>query len=95
MKFDSWRRLKSVEKEFLKSLYKLSDMFVKIARTYGNNQQRYQKVMKEFQESEQYERYINSAVKRMVTPLDVSNQKHGERQLKSYKRNLSLSCADG
>lgn len=75
MKFDSWRRLKSVEKEFLKSLYKLSDMFVKIARTYGNNQQRYQKVMKEFQESEQYERYINSAVKRMVTPLDVSNQK--------------------
>lgn len=75
MKFDSWRRLKSVEKEFLKSLYKLSDMFVRIARTYGNDQQRYQKVMKEFQESEQYGRYINSAVKRMVTPLDVSNQK--------------------
>ena len=74
MKFDSWRRLKSVEKEFLKSLYKLSDMFVKIARTYGNDQQRYQEIMKEFQESEQYERYINSAVKRMITPLHVRRE---------------------
>ncbi len=75
MKFDSWRRLKSVEKEFLKSLYKLSDIFVRLAKTYSNDQQRYREAMKEFQESEQYERYINSAVKRMITPLDVSNQK--------------------
>lgn len=90
MKFDSWRRLKSVEKEFLKSLYKLSDMFVKIARTYGNNQQRYQEVMKEFQESEQYEKYINSAVKRMITPLDVSNQKTWREAAKKATKGIYL-----
>ena len=75
MKYDAWRRIKSVEKEYLNSLLRLVKIFNKIAKSSGSDQGKYVQAMRNFQNSSQYERYVYSAVKRMVTPLEVGNMK--------------------
>ena len=75
MTYKDWRRIKTVEKEYLNTLLKLVKIFKKIANSSGNDQQKYIDSMNNFQNSMQYEKFINSAVKRMVLPLDVGNQR--------------------
>lgn len=75
MRFNLWRRARSVENEYLKSLFILCDMFRKIAESSGGQQAEYVQKMNAFQNSYQYEKFIMSAVKRMVAPLDVDNMK--------------------
>ncbi len=75
MTYKDWKRIKTVEKEYLNTLLKLVKIFKKIANSSGNNQQKYIDSMNNFQNSMQYEKFINSAVKRMVLPLDVGNQR--------------------
>lgn len=75
MRFNLWRRARSVENEYLKSLYILCDMFKRIAESSGGQQAEYVQKMNAFQSSYQYEKFIMSAVKRMVTPLDADNMK--------------------
>lgn len=75
MTYKDWKRIKTVEKEYLNTLLKLVKIFKKIANSSGSNQQKYIASMNNFQNSMQYEKFINSAVKRMVLPLDVGNQR--------------------
>lgn len=75
MRFNLWRHARSVENEYLRSLYILCNMFKRIAELSGNDQQEYVKRMNNFQNSYQYEKFITSSVKRMVTPLSVDNMK--------------------
>ena len=75
MKYEDWRRIKTVEKTYLNSLLKLVKLFNKIAKASGNDQQKYINAMMNFQKSLQYEKFINSSVKRMVLSLDVGNQR--------------------
>lgn len=75
MTYKDWKRIKTVEKEYLNTLLKLVKIFKKIANSSGNDQQKYIDSMNSFQNSMQYEKFINSAVKRMVLPLDVGNQR--------------------
>ena len=75
MKYEDWRIIKTVEKTYLNSLLKLVKIFQKIAKYSGNDQQKYVDSMMNFQKSMQYEKFINSVVKRMVLPLDVGNQR--------------------
>lgn len=75
MTYKDWRRIKTVEREYLNTLLKLVKIFKKIANSSGSNQQKYIDSMNNFQNSMQYEKFINSAVKRMVLPLDVGNQR--------------------
>lgn len=75
MKYEDWRRIKTVEKTYLNSLLKLVKIFQKIAKYSGNDQQKYIDAMMNFQKSMQYEKFINSVVKRMVLPIDVGNQR--------------------
>lgn len=75
MKYSIWRQSRRIENEYLKTLYTLCDMFKKIAQSVGNDQALYVQRMNQFQDSYQYEKYIMSAVKRMVTPLSDVNAK--------------------
>ena len=75
MTYKDWKRIKTVEKEYLNALLKLVKIFKKIANSSGNDQQKYIASMNNFQNSMQYEKFINSAVKRMVLPIDVGNQR--------------------
>ena len=73
MKYSIWRQSRRIENEYLKTLYTLCDMFKKIAQSAGEDQALYVQRMNQFQNSYQYEKYIMSAVKRMVTPLSDVN----------------------
>jgi len=75
MKYSIWRQSRRIENEYLKTLYTLCDMFKKIAQSVGEDQALYVQRMNQFQNSYQYEKYIMSAVKRMVTPLSDVNAK--------------------
>ena len=74
MKYDIWRRSKSIEKEYLNSLLKLCELFNKIAKSSNGDQAKYVDQMRNFQNSEQYEKFITSSVKRMVTPISRINE---------------------
>lgn len=75
MKYSIWRQSRRIENEYLKTLYTLCDMFRKIAQSVGGDQALYMQRMNQFQNSYQYEKYIMSAVKRMVTPIAEINAK--------------------
>lgn len=75
MKYSIWRQSRRIENEYLKTLYTLCDMFRKIAQSVGGDQALYVQRMNQFQNSYQYEKYIMSAVKRMVTPIADINAK--------------------
>ena len=75
MKYSIWRQSRRIENEYLRTLYTLCDMFKKIAQSVGEDQALYMQRMNQFQNSYQYEKYIMSAVKRMVTPIADINAK--------------------
>lgn len=74
MKYSIWNQTRRIENEYVKSLYTLCDMFRKIAESVGEDQELYRQRMNSFQNSYQYEKFITSAVKRMVTPLSSINE---------------------
>lgn len=73
MKKEAWRATRRIEEEFSTSLSYLSSLFGKICDKTGSDQAKYTERMENFQKSRQFERYIYSSVKRMVTPLARGN----------------------
>lgn len=90
MRFDLWRRARSVENEYLKSLFILCDMFKRIANSSQGDQALYIDRMNKFQNSLQYETFIMSAVKRMVTPLEVQNMQTWRKAARKSTRSKFL-----
>ena len=75
MKFTEWARNLRIENEYRKSLLTLCDMFERLAGLAGGNQDVYIRSMSDFQRSDAYENFINSAVARMVTPVAEANMR--------------------
>lgn len=90
MKYSIWRQSRRIENEYLKSLYTLCDMFRKIAESVGEDQQLYLQRMNNFQNSYQYEKFITSAVKRMVTPISVMNEQTWRKAARKSTRSKFL-----
>lgn len=90
MKYSIWRQSRRIENEYLKSLYTLCGMFKKIAQSVGKDQVLYMQRMNQFQNSYQYEKYIMSAVKRMVTPLADINARTWREAARTHTRGRFL-----
>ena len=90
MRFNQWRRSLQIEKDFLKSLGRLASMLIKIAESSGDDVELYNRRMENFQNSIFYERFINSIVRRMVTPLSVANMKTWRHASKKATRGKFL-----
>lgn len=73
MKFSIWRRNRRVETQFLKSLLTICSMFDRIARSVQGDVAQYNKLMAEFQDSQEYSDFVMSTVERMVTSLNTGN----------------------
>lgn len=86
MKYSIWRQSRRIENEYVKSLFTLCDMFRRIAESVGEDQELYKQRMNSFQSSYQYEKFIMSAVKRMVTPISVMNEQTWRRAAKKSTR---------
>ncbi len=73
MKFSIWRRNRRVESQFLKSLLTICSMFDRIAKSVQGDIARYNQLMAEFQDSQEYSDFVMSTVERMVTGLNTGN----------------------
>lgn len=73
MREEAWRRSKRIEDEFLSSLNYLVGLFNKIAYSVGEDHKEYVRKMDEFQNSYQFDKFLASSVRRMVTPLAMAN----------------------
>lgn len=87
MRYSLWDSVKSVEYEYFKSLMKIVKIFNRIANECKDDEVKYSDVMNKFQNTKQYDKYIYSIVKRMVTPLSVKNEATWRKAAK--KSNLS------
>lgn len=90
MKYEAWRRALNIQEEFQKSLYQLVNIFDRIAKVSGSDQDKYTQGMKEFQESYQFEKFVYSAVRRMVTPLAVGNMNTWRRAARKSSQSLKM-----
>lgn len=90
MKYSLWRQSRRIENEYVKSLFTLCDMFRKIAESVGEDQELYRQRMNNFQNSYQYEKFITSAVKRMVTPISVMNEQTWRKAARKSTRSKFL-----
>ena len=90
MKYSIWNQTRRIENEYVKSLYTLCDMFRKIAESVGEDQELYRQRMNNFQNSYQYEKFVTSAVKRMVTPLSSINEQTWRKAARKSTRSKFL-----
>ena len=90
MKKDDWKTTRLLQDSFLDTLSKLTDLFHYIAFSAGNDKEKYINDMRNFQNSEPFNSFVYSAVRRMVTPIAVQNMRTWRMAAKKATKNPSL-----
>lgn len=90
MKKDDWKTTRLLQDSFLDTLSKLTDLFHYIAFSAGDDKEKYINDMWNFQNSEPFNSFVYSAVKRMVTPIAVQNMRTWRMAAKKATKNPSL-----
>lgn len=90
MKKDDWKTTKLLQDSFLDTLSKLTDLFHYIAFSAGDDKEKYINDMRNFQNSEPFNSFVYSAVRRMVTPIAVQNMRTWRMTAKKATKNPSL-----
>lgn len=90
MKKDEWKTARIIQDSFLDTLGKLNELFNFIATSSGNDRDKYNEQMRNFQNSEPFNSFVYSAVRRMVTPLAIQNMKTWRKAAKKATRNPYL-----
>lgn len=90
MKKDDWKTTRIIQDSFGKSLNYLIDIFKKIAISSGSDREKYNKQMLQFQNSDIFNTFVYSAVRRMVTPIAVQNMRTWRMAAKKATKNPYL-----
>lgn len=90
MKKDDWKTTRIIQDSFLDTLGKLNELFNFIATSSGNDRDKYNEQMRNFQNSEPFNSFVYSAVRRMVTPLAIQNMKTWRKAAKKSTKNPYL-----
>lgn len=90
MKKDDWKTTRIIQDSFLDTLGKLNELFNFIAISSGNDRDKYNEQMRNFQNSEPFNSFVYSAVRRMVTPLAIQNMKTWRKAAKKSTKNPYL-----
>ena len=90
MNYSKWKTIMPIEQSFENAIFKLNSLFQSLANSSNGNTQEYQRKMDEFQNTEEFDKYINSAVKRMVTPITVLNMRTWRLAAKKATRGNKL-----
>lgn len=90
MKKDDWKTTRLLQDSFLDTLSKLTDLFHYIAFSAGDDKEKYINDMRNFQNSEPFNSFVYSAVRRMVTPIAVQNMRTWRMAAKKATKNPSL-----
>ena len=87
MKKDDWKTTRLLQDSFLDTL---TDLFHYIAFSAGDDKEKYINDMRNFQNSEPFNSFVYSAVRRMVTPIAVQNMRTWRMAAKKATKNPSL-----
>lgn len=90
MKKDDWKTTRLLQDSFLDTLSKLTDLFHYIAFSAGDDKEKYINDMRNFQNSEPFNSFVYSAVRRMVTPIAVQNMRTWRMAAKKATKNPGL-----
>lgn len=90
MKKDDWKTTRLLQDSFLDTLSKLTDLFHYIAFSAGDDKEKYINDMRNFQNSEPFNSFVYSAVRRMVTPIAVQNMRTWRMAAKKATKNPRL-----
>lgn len=90
MKKYDWKTTRLLQDSFLDTLSKLTDLFHYIAFSAGDDKEKYINDMRNFQNSEPFNSFVYSAVRRMVTPIAVQNMRTWRMAAKKATKNPSL-----
>lgn len=90
MKKDDWKTTRILQDSFFDTLSKLTDLFHYIAFSAGDDKEKYINDMRNFQNSEPFNSFVYSAVRRMVTPIAVQNMRTWRMAAKKATKNPSL-----
>ena len=90
MKKDDWKTTRLLQDSFFDTRSKLTDLFHYIAFSAGDDKEKYINDMRNFQNSEPFNSFVYSAVRRMVTPIAVQNMRTWRMAAKKATRNPSL-----
>lgn len=90
MKKDEWKTTRIIQDSFLDTLGKLNELFNFIATSSGNDRDKYNEQMRNFQNSEPFNSFVYSAVRRMVTPIAIQNMKTWRKAAKKSTKNPYL-----
>lgn len=90
MKKDDWKTTRILQDSFLNTLGKLNEIFNFIATSSGSDRDKYNEQMRNFQNSEPFNSFVYSAVRRMVTPIAVQNMRTWRKAAKKATKNPYL-----
>ena len=90
MKKDDWKTTRLLQDTFFDTLNKLTDLFNHIAFYAGDDKEKYANDMRNFQNSEPFNSFVYSAVRRMVTPIAIQNMKTWRMAAKKATKNPAL-----
>lgn len=90
MKKDEWKTTRIIQDSFLDTLGKLNELFNFIATSSGNDRDKYNEQMRDFQNSEPFNSFVYSAVRRMVTPIAIQNMRTWRKAAKKATKNPYL-----
>lgn len=90
MKKDDWKTTRILQDSFFDTLGKLTDLFHYIAFSAGDDKEKYINDMRNFQNSEPFNSFVYSAVRRMVTPIAVQNMRTWRMAAKKATKNPGL-----
>lgn len=90
MKKEEWKTTRIIQDSFLDTLGKLNELFNFIATSSGNDRDKYNEQMRNFQNSEPFNSFVYSAVRKMVTPIAIQNMKTWRKAAKKSTKNPYL-----
>lgn len=90
MKKDDWKTTRILQDSFLNTLGKLNEIFNFIATSSGSDRDKYNEQMRNFQNSEPFNSFVYSAVRRMVTPIAIQNMRTWRKAAKKATKNPYL-----
>ncbi len=90
MKKDEWKTTRIIQDSFLDTLGKLNELFNFIATSSGSDRDKYNEQMRNFQNSEPFNSFVYSAVRRMVTPIAIQNMRTWRKAAKKATKNPYL-----
>ena len=90
MKKDDWKTTRLLQDSFFDTLSKLTNLFHYIAFSAGDDKEKYINDMRNFQNSEPFNSFVYSAVRRMVTPIAVQNMRTWRMAAKKATKNPGL-----